>query len=328
MAYTIDSISSVTDIPGRIAAFAAARGWVVSGTIITNPSTGTQIQLTGTEVDATYHEFGAYIVGYQGTREVKTTSPRLGGVYPTGIQVSAVTALHLLGNDAPYNAPDSEPYIVAVAEYGYNLYRHLYIGSVVKLGNYTGGDCISANRMDNLNNRGGQYFSDGRSRFMFSAMHHDFDYPCGGVVIEHADNPNTFRNFRIPTINISNRSDNFTRLDGTEVIGGHKDGYNDHLLFQSLTSYAAGQILTPINLMATVGDQGNDNRLRPVGHVPGARLIRLDNLEPGEQILVGGENWRVFPEFVRTLVEQVPFNTDLNAEIETSYLLGLAYRES
>jgi len=328
MAYTIDSINSVTDIPGRIAAFAATRGWAVSGTIITNPSTGTEVQLYGAEVDAAYHEFGAYAVGFQGTREVRTASPRLDSVPTSAILARTVTALHLFGNDAPYTGPDSEPYIIAVVEYGYNLYRHLYIGSVVKLGDYTGGDCLSANRWNNHTNRGGQDFTDGRARFMFSAVHFDTTYPSGGVVVEHADNPNTFRKFQTAGYHGSSQQANFEYLNGTEVIGGHKDGYNDPLLYQSKTSYAAGQILVPINLLAPVSSQGPDNRLRPIGHVPGARLVRLDNLEPGEQILVGGEHWRVFPEFTRSLSTTIPVNSDLNAVGENSHLLGLAYRES
>ena len=333
--YSTQTATDIEDIPALIRAFAADRGWTVNGDAITRPGGGIAWTISAEKQSFGYHIIRVYQDGLTGSAERHTFTclPRLRGTSGNP-QVLTPSKVHLFGNEDPFDGPDSEPFIVCVIECGYNHYRHVYIGGVVKFGDFTGGDCICMNFVN-------QYYSGGSpknswssdwSKFMFSAKHSansgSYAPPvgdrAGGVLIDHADNARPWRWFDGPY----GASGSLELLNGSEVFGGHSDGVNDGLVYRGTSDYAGANILVPVNLYCSDGDYDEDYRIRPVGMVSGARLINMDGLDPGSSIQVGNRNWRVFPEFRKTLVTSygiLPGNAYW--EDETSYLLGLAYPE-
>lgn len=321
MAYSEQVATTNSEIPPLIAAFASARGWTVSGTQITRPGGGLPISISA--VDSDKISISA-IGGGGGTIKF----PYRNGPSEGSPLIVQPTKIHLFGNETPW---DEEPWIAVVVECGYNAYRHIYIGNMEKVGNYTGGEVIGTNgfREDYRYHSGGNisYNSDDL-RYLFSAYHVEFtDNDCGGVNIVHADNATNWRVFNGPAN--SSPKDDFT---GDEVLGGAMDSISSGLLHKGISDYAGSNILIPFNLYAcdSVGIQ-DDVRFRPIGYPPGVRMINMQGLDPGQSIQVGNVNWRVFPEFSKRNNTTVPYGTSnpdgYYPPYETSFMLGLAYPE-
>lgn len=328
MTYSLQAVTSWQDVVDEIEAFAAARGWTTTGgsgsaATLENPSTGTVTTIT-----AATETFTASVSGGVSAR---CRRPWLNGTYPgSPVPVNPVQ-VHLFGNNSPYAAPDTEPFIAAVVGFGFNNYRHIYIGTMVAAGNYTDGDVISINDFS-------QTYTDldphkVYQKYLFRGyhVHADTGYD-GGVKITHADNANTWRNFRANGVSThSSVPDAYPSLDGTEVFGGNGDGINDGLVYRSQADYAAGQLMVPVSLYCSDGDDDADYRIRPLGHVSGVRFVHMANLSPEEQFSISADDWRAFPEFSKRsdeLMDWSEIGTTTYWPYEYSWMFGLAYREN
>src|SRR5690606_32591468 len=109
--------------------------------------------------------------------------------------------------------------------------------------------------------------------------------------------------------------------------GGRADQINSYLAHRGVSSFAAANILTPINLYGSVGALGANYRFRPFGRPAGVRMVQLDGIEPGAEISVGGKSWKVFPEFARDIRTSIPRGGagGYYYAYESSWLFGLAY---
>jgi len=329
MTYLEQAVATVADIPAAIVAFAEARGWTVGGLApqseITRPGGGKTFSIAA---GGTATRPSVFVTATDGSGMfARIYSPRRNGTQNAPI-VLAPTKLHLFGNEAPFTE-ENPPYVAVAIEFGFNNFRHLYIGNMVKMGDYEGGEIISANQYaepvnSNTNNPS---FTSVYHKYLFSANHaHQTDagIGAGGVNIEHVDNAQPWRYFDGPTGTINM----YTNFNGREVFGGWQDVINSSLASSGIASYSASNILVPVNLYVPVsGGMGSDYRFRPIGHVPGVRLVRMDGIDPGEQIEVANKNWMVFPEFSRDLRQNSPRDNSLGFywDYETSYLCGLAY---
>lgn len=342
MAYSEQTATSILDIPALIAAFAAARGWTVGGTTLTRPGGGRSFEITAS-IDGTNNRRHRLFVTDTADPTLRTFTqmPWVDGTSGNPF-VLVPTKVHLFGNDTPWDEEGSEAaWIAAVIECGYNHYRHVFIGSMVKLGNYTGGEIICSNCHSYYwwGSGGSLQFDWDYNKYMFSAKHdvaNGYDSPpellsAGGVYIDHAANARTYRQFDGPM-----HSQWATSFTGSEVLGGHADQINGGLVRRGVSDFAGSNILVPVNLY--VPDSVNtleDVRFRPIGFVPGARLIDMRGIEPGESIQVGNDNWRVFPEFSKRTDQTIYYGSsraDGGAggfywPYESSYMLGLAYPE-
>jgi hypothetical protein len=316
MTYTIEPVSNITEIPALISDFAVARGWSSSGDgIITHPLTGRTYTITAGSRLVTVACTGTSITAV-------AKMPYVGAGSPVEYDP---TQVHIFGNNSPYDSPDTEPFIAFVVECGYNRYRHFYIGSIVKAGNYTDGDLFSCNNHS-------EYFTSvstlditsSRQRYMFRG-YCNATRAGGGARIVHAANATTWRDFAGPI----DGGDPFEEtMDGTEVYGGNMDGVNDGRVYRGSVNFGAAQLLVPVSLYVSKGDLGADYRFIPVGHASGVRLVDMVNLTPGQQCMIGGDAWRVFPEFRKSTARTVSKVTSPDHwSEETSYYLGLAYRE-
>lgn len=320
MTYAVQAVATVGDVVTSIVAFAVARGWTSGGAgNIVNPVTGQSYDLTTGTNTLTVTATGSGV-------SASFRLPYLLGVYTATPIVSLPSQVHLFGNNSPYSAPDSVPYISCVVECGYNQYRHIYIGSIVRAGDYTNGDVFSTNNFYEAGSgtpTSVSYSYTGH-RYLFGA-HTANAKAGGGAKITHVDNADTWREFSC--LLETSTLDAPERFLGTEVFGGNNDGTNDGFLYRAHAEYGAAQILVPINLYVSKASLGSDYRIRPVGHVSGARLVDMQNLAPGQQISIGSDNWRVFPEFTKSATLTITRASGQWWPAESSYNLGLAYRE-
>ena len=340
MAYSEQITTTVTDIPGLIANFALARGWTVSGTTITRPGGGKSFEITASVGGKNNRDRLVYVrdTAAPTTNYVYTAMPWINGVYENPI-VKNPTKVHLLGNDAPY---DPEPWIACVVECGYNLYRHIYIGNVVKAGDYTGGELISANmfnrdvRFAGASGNDSYYANQGSQdpphRYLFSGRFNHNSMPAGagngGVNVVHADNATPFRRF-----DLVGETYIRTGFTGNEVFGGNADTVSGGLVLRGLSDYAGSNILVPVNLFIVNSLLiGSNSKFHPIGYAAGVRMVNVSGINPGDAITIGSKVWRVFPEFSRQTETTMPFgatNPDgFYYPYETSSMLGLAYEEA
>lgn len=324
MTYTVTTVAGVADIPKAITDFAALRGWTTTADSVTNPVTGLKTTITTLNTDEVF-------LTPTGGPKSRTRMPWLNGSYQSP-DISIPTRVHLFGNNSPYAAPDSEPFIACVVECGFNQYRHLYIGGLVKAGAYTDGDVVAANTFNPYHNE--YLYHHHGNKLLFRAYTNVYGNEPGGVKVTHAGNPTyPWRTFKSAVDGSGNGR--MTSMTGEEVFGGNGDGVNDGEVFHGHADYAAGQVLVPVNLYCPNGNDGVDYRIRPLGHVSGARLVDMKNLEPGQQITISSDAWRVFPELSKRVEKSAPFPGTAGTStvpyywpFETSYNYGLAYREN
>lgn len=325
MAFSEHSITSLTQIPELVGTFATTIGWSsVSATKFKHPNFngagpgGYTFGLTATATTLT--------VGFDEiTNTAFIRAPILATEAAPTVGVNqAPTRVFLIGRLLP------QPYIAIVVEFGFNLYRHMYLGFMEKIGPYTGGEVITAS------NGPGITYNGDLSIHMSAYVSHLFGAnqtgivaaQSGGVRVQHAGNANAFRMFRRAGNHATGTLDG--TLNGTEALGGPRDGWNDHFLARARNPISGVNVLTPINMLISQ-IVGGSAYVAPIGRPSGVRLIHLANLEPQSRIEIGAEVWRCFAAFSRKddVLMYRPGNTGIRYRLaESSYHLGYAYRES
>lgn len=314
MAYQQSTISAITDIPALVAAFAASHGWTVDGSTLQR----------GDDPTAAVFTLAANITGSDHTLTVTASgapscvlrSPKLRGTAGSP-EVPLPTSLHIFADSDP------EPFIAIVVQYDYNQYRHLYIGNLVKYGDYVGGECVSAANVHASNNGFDRFPIHYRfdTNHLFNASSRVMsDTTSGGVRVTHANNPTTWRRFF--GTNAFTPMGNF---DNATVLGGFGDDVNDGYLARAVSPFSGVNVLVPANLYASMPVTG-DTTFVPIGHPAGIRLVNMESFDPGDVINVGADEWMVFPA-----IRKDPTNLDAPqlpggwAQYETSGVIGYAY---
>lgn len=317
------NIAAMSEVPALIGSFAQAVGFTVNtanpnAPIITTP--GGTLPIT-----VSYATRGSGAALRQTVRAENvantfcaiTSAPRRrNGANSTSVPVQvAPTKLIMIGGLLP------QPYIAAVIAFGFNLYRHLYIGNMEKIGNYTGGEVVAGS----FNTDSPNYdcnFRSSQTQYLFNSWNNTgapwTDNECGAVRVTHADNPSAKRVFRQIVGDIETNS-----MTLTAAIGGFKDDINDGYLMRGESSYSGAAILVPFNLYAV----RPSSRISAIGRVAGVRMVRMDDIEPEVTITVGGEQWYVVPMFRKSANEGISFPAYGYPTDETSYLIGMAYKK-
>lgn len=316
MAYQESIVSAITDIPALVATFAASEGWTVSGTtspILTRPGGGLSFQLTagisGSDHTLQWAESG----GSTATNNARVTSPKLNGTAGSPA-VSIPSKVHLFADTDP------EPFMAIVIEYAFNSYRHLYLGNLVKASNFTGGEVISGAQAFNSASSSHYPMSYRSSEYLFSGHWKGVlaEANSGGLYAAHANNPTAWRKFFCDA-----SYPFYGNFDGTEAIGGFGDDVNDGYLARGRSAFAGVQILTPVNLYATMPISG-DTLFAPLGHPAGVRMINMADLEPGGEFEIGSQTWKYFPAFAKGATTVARSSAGWGVS-ESSYNVGYAY---
>lgn len=336
MAYRSHNITAITDIPALIGAFASDIGWETNSDtptqpIITRPQGFDSNSMSNSDesYDSIRWRITASVAGsvhtlrtaiydpanvFSGivTSEANFTSPRL-----TAGTLTPHT-LYLIGSLSP------EPYIAAVVEYPGQTFRHMYIGYAERIGNYQGGEIIAATEGPAPSNSNTVAYDDpSHMKYLFgSRSSRKSASESGGVYVQHAENPTPWRRF----IGNSSVSNIHLNMPAGAVVGGYGDSINDGYLARGRSPFAGQTILTPINLYlndAIIGDMV----YRPIGRPAGVRLVNMQDLNPGAEIVVGGKLWRVYPSHCRRFESSMP-RTGTGTQprnFESSYWVGYAY---
>lgn len=329
MAYQEHVISNLSEVPALVVAFAATLGWDVVGSNMRHPAyegggPG------GLEFTVTYSDFATLrkrlvaSVTVGGTpRQALIEAPVLATeAAPSVGVVQSPTKLFLIGMLTP------QPYIAVVVEFGFNLYRHLYIGFAEKIGNYTGGEIVSACTRVVTTSASTNNFAYGRYGYLFNANLHPIGSTgCGGLNVIHADNPEQWRQFSCS----GNFGDSRTSVfSGDEVFGGFKDSWNDLFIPCGSDTFSGETVLVPVNLLVSKPVTGDVDFI-PVGRPSGVRMLNIENLPAQTEVSVGVETWKVFAAISKSssLADDRPGSTGIRyPAYETSFYLGYAYRSA
>lgn len=319
------NISALTDIETLLEGFATDAGWTVgvsSGGLatFTPPGGAVPIEMQYQQVGTLNNTRQCLFFRMPADAPVITTfisNPRSGTVSGAPTHTPP-TKLSLFGD---------ERFLAGVVSYGYNRYRHFYLGVMEHLGDYTGREVISATTAyDTRTASTSVSFRQSENVHLFSANHGQQTAPLnldnlyGGVHIVHADEPlgTQYRPFTRPA-NAASFAANF-------AAGGFKDDVNDAYLARAKSEYAGQHILTPINLFAAQPS----NNWKAIGRPPGIRLVSMEGIEPEQSILVGTKQWRCFPQSTKRLTTTHAVSDgviDKFPDDDGSYLVGYAYQE-
>lgn len=321
MAYSDATIAAITDIPPLVKAFATSIGMTNGGSSSVPTFTPVGGGLTFT-MTATHGAGSGYSIfdtlkldgGGATTPAVlvspgRATSPTI----DTTITPVLPTKLMLHGDITP------KPWIAITVCYGYNWYRHMYIGVLEGIGGFTGGEVISAmSRLDRGFTSGGAIYYRDRSQCYLFQANQTFIGPtqCGGANIVHASNPVSWRQFY-------NASQNDNALDGITVFGGFGDGIAEPYIARGQMPAANMALLAPINLFAS----GVGNLLTPIGRVPGIRMIDMSRIDPETSFAIGADNWRVIPAYSRSPSQYTPWAYKTLQAPDSSWMLGYAFKQ-
>ena len=329
MAYQAVSIASVNDIPLAIADFAevtlpVAERWLVDRSALPAPDITIRRDLASLDfrVHAEILSAGHHRVAIEPgpnnpiSNNVYMRSPNINGPDQSAESLRAPTKIHLIGG-----VEAGQKFIAGVVEYGFNRYRHFYIGSLVPLGGVTGGEIIAAANFTNLDGTSAQ-----RTNIGYSSVYNQFLFGSnqfwtaignsGGVHAQHSNNPTPWRQFRT-------EGRNFTEAT---ALGGFKDGINDGPVAIGGSTYSGTSLLVPINLYVPMNPA--DYRLVAIGYPAGVRLMNVQFIEPEAEIVLGTDTWKSFPVWRKTNVTNYTWPFNRHPEDQTSYFVGHAYLQA
>lgn len=332
MAYAEHNISSLTEVPALVEAFATTVGWdVASGPILRHPD------YEGGGPGGIAFSLAANISGLNHTLTWSSSNPI---VLSSAVMYSPILVTNAAPDTPVTQTPtrlflvgrlDPEPYLAIAVEYGPNLFRHLYLGFMEKIGAYAGGEVISGSGCRHLAaNANYDWWGSNGNRFLFSASQTIIARNLsGGVHLDHLDNPAAWRSFRAAGAVLSGGIDT-TTFDGGEAIGGFGDGCGDHHVAKGKSAIAGASLLVPINLFASMKPVSTSTRFVPIGNPAGIRMVNIENMGPVSQVTIGGETWRIFPATRRSsdILVSRPGSTSRYRSNESSHYLGYAYRSA
>ena len=317
MTYSTSAITTLSEAITALITFAGTAGWTVGGTgsvpTFIPPSGGSPIQFERNNV-APFDGIDITIPALSANK-ARLNSPYINGAGATPV-VPAPSAIHLHSG-----VEDGVEFISGVIVFSTVGYRHFYMGGLVPVGTYTGNQAIAAN-WHYTDNQSFNFPFDPQeeNKFLFGGLNQPLDEADSGYVYLVAGAASSIRPNKAGASGISAAE---LTLGENKLIGGATDGPNDALVTWGQAHYASATLLVPINLYVT---EGSPARLRPVGHVAGVRMVNMTNYDEAQQILLGDDAWRVYPEFKKTPTALVARGTSYGAS-ESSYFWGLAYPE-
>lgn len=349
MAYSVSAITSLTEIPSLVSAFASQLGFATTDggatSTVRHPTySGAKTFTIGTLMDGTglsRRERVTLELDVPDANLAAAESPKLnpsGGNTVASVVVVQPTALHLFGELQGDESDAGGSFIAGVIEYGFNLYRHFYLGYVEKITAYDGGEVItgSSQGYTTLGSSSSAWtaLSNGECRLPFSAVNTN-STQNGGLHVDHPGASQPWYTFNTGTNPGNTVEASVSAANGNRVvIGGYRDSINSGYLTAAQSPYSGAQILVPINLY--IGKrEGAQQLFQPVGAPAGVRMVHMENLEPGAQISIGSSVWRVFPIFAKSDDPTLPSAGSLGASSfyrfavsNTSHYVGMAYRAS
>ena len=338
MAYSSHLITTLQEVIPLWAAFAQSIGWTVNSTVPTAPTITHPSQAGAIPFRLQYATNGTYgrrlVVDSPNATMTGTARMNAPVLNPTltagGVVISAPTRVHFIGSTT------GVPFLATVVEFGFNSYRHLFVGYMNKSSAYDGGEIVSGTwgLETALSSTGSQLAWDlttGVKPLFNGSGANTGTNDRGGLRVVHASNPTPWREFRSTTANSTADINYFA--SGTRnitAIGGYLDGPNTGYAIAGKSEYTVSAVVAPIPILLTT-EIGGNLYFRNVGTPRGIRHINIENFEPGVQVAVGSRNFIVFPwmakrsNTVTTFPPGSVVSTSRFPQAENSAYLGYAY---
>lgn len=312
MAYRESACTDMDQVPGLIASFAGSLGWAVendgAARLLRRPGAGgTQFRVATVKSTVGSTNYEAVSVARVGLAAFATNlatelryqyallrSPWLSSAQRQPF-IPKPSKLHCFGEGG------ANPFLAFVVEYGFNVYRCLYLGTLgagLALG---GGEVVSVS--SGVTGMTQTWFDIGQSGWngLFSGRYHSNEGTTGlsdshgGIYIAGKDDAGVvgFSRFGFPDGN-SDPSLAGVASPFRGVWGGPRDGPDDQLISAGFSPFSGNVILHAINLFTAV-NSGTETRAAPLGHVVGARAVNMRDIEPGSLHEIGNKLWRCFP---------------------------------
>jgi hypothetical protein len=356
--YQASAITANTDIPALVATFAASLGFTTTSVSSTEKTvqhptfTGAKVFTIRTNnigaaetrrerVELQLNVTGS-IVAWAESPKMNPTSGNTAG----SVVVSQPTKLHLYGKLSGGSSDSGKTYIAGIIEYGFNLYRHFYMGYIEKLSSFAGGEVITGSSycpvpITSFNDsivKWDNSYGNGYISWPFTAENTGYgpvNISNGGLYLDPALKTNPWSSFNTNGNAFSNTDihNSFAAFGDQLVIGGFGDSINTGYMNAGKSPYAGAQILTPVNLY--VGKRATGVQyFQAVGRAAGVRLVHMEDLDPGSTITIGSSTWRVFPLFRKSAAPSVPIKGYATVSTpycfpsdNTSLYAGMAYEE-
>jgi len=231
-------------------------------------------------------------------KQLGSTAAQADGTYSNNgtyyiLATTAFIAYHLFA---------SEDYLHLIVEVSSGSFRPLLIGSLDKCGAvYNGGQYVCGLYLYayNLTNNWNYYPFDGYAVNYYSPY-------ASRVRVDGQDGAPSPNWLSFSSFNTTNQAIGLGR-------GYYKESKHPSSLLveTSANALTGGTLLIP----CTIYTVGAENRTRMIGEVKDFRVCRMDYLSPGDSVIVGSEQWRVFPAVERT-----------NNDNQGSGMVGYAYK--
>lgn len=305
MAFQTGTSTGPADLISKLATFAAANGWTIgaatSGSVFINSSRGLYFGVST----------GASTVSLKGaTGHNASLAWDLQPGYPTEAN-SLTTVNDCAGPLKLYYFFGTEQYLHVVVETVTNKFKHFAIGQLEKNSTYTGGAYVDGSS-HNMTGDAGTNFPDAPShRYLFDAVGTGATGGSGRIRVDIDGKTNNWMNYGSSGAfaTESNMIKGVTRSQNSFLAAFHAAGPND---FNQRT------VLTPILVAAARGS----SLFSLIGAPKDLRLVNMRNLNPGQIMTIGSDEWYVFPHIQKSLV----FNSN-GSFVPSSGTYGYAYKK-
>ena len=299
MAFETGSATSINSLVSILRTFASANGWTVDDTtdghaVLTK---GVACVVVAFDANNLYIRNAiSYSSGGNWTNQPGTTTwcKRANGYG------GAIKAYWLFAN---------ADYIHMVTEQTTNVFSHLVFGTLSKFGSYTGGQYVDCSHYDISYPN----FPDGH-------------FPIFSADNNYADSNNLSGSIRLDIDGLTNNFMGFSDGSGSGAanrVKGVAQNWGDSLtgVLQhcSVNAFNQRTILVPITLTAYRGS----GLYSPIGQVQDLRTVRMDQLDPGQIITLGSDDWYCFP----SLQKNYTTNVSGSGQPKSSWLYGFAYKK-
>lgn len=227
------------------------------------------------------------------------------GAQPGGQSADTVTNL-IAGPYHAYHIYATQDYIHVVIEAEPGRHRHLGVGVIERYGSWSGGEYVC-----------GTYWDQGIYQDSPDAEYH----ACPMDALTSSSRASTLR---VDIDGLGSQWRSVTRSFGAGTVHGVLRGVAADNSIMARLYHATPTTITGIAqlipIMPLIGRVGDNTRMSPAGHVRDMRYVSMRYIQPGEIIMIGTDEWQVWPVVRR--VDQV-INDDAT---EQSGYYGIAYR--
>lgn len=308
-AYETGTATDTTDLIGKLITFATGQGWTVN-----TPASGRVFTKGGIYFGLNWDADDVWVAGATGYNAGSAWSaqPGASAVQPRSNDMAGpFTAYHFFAGTSP-------DYLHVVVEKTPGVFKHFMFGQLVKHGTFTGGEYIGAVYWHMTVSGAAQ--NPNAPNWASHAV--PFDANAGSATATHRS---------AVRADIDSKSNNWMVFrDANTWNGNYAKGVVRGIgsagggLYESLHARSPSEFnsITPLLPILVCADRPS-SLVSPLGYAPDLRYINMANLNPGQELDIGGVEWLCFP-----LIQKTDTYNNTSSAVPSSGTYGLAYRKN